>query len=161
MAYRVKYTAMTVNKWSIKLPHIWALQSSQPHVIMSFGLLTWQHYSWESCRVRQEKEEKKKLLSIKPSLVLITASCLCWVLQKGSQASLPPPPHPDIQASCPGATQEARARALTMFKQQGETGPEGAETVWEKEKKHICTNTHTILILSENMQHILFEAVSP
>lgn len=53
------------------------------------------------------------------------------------------PPHPDIQTFCLGAsggpTQEAKAHPLTLSKQREETGPEGAETVWEKENK--CEET--------------------
>ena len=164
------------------MPHIRGLQSSQPHVIMSFGLLMWEHFSRESGRERQEKK-KKKLLSVKPPLVLITASCLCGcrVLQERSQASMhPPPPHlnPDIQASCPGATQRAKAHPLTTVKQQGATGPEGAETVWEKQNNcketdastqantsaqtHTHTHTHSHnVILCESVQLVLSKALRP
>lgn len=65
MAQGVKYTAMKVNKWSIKLPQIRGLQSSQPSAIMSFGLLMWERFSQESGGVEAgERRQTSWVLSL-------------------------------------------------------------------------------------------------
>lgn len=108
----------------------------------------WEHFLIPREREWLGKAGELKLLSVKPPLVLITASCLysCRVLQSAAEeisgTPVPPPPYTQTFRP-PAATQEAKAHPHTLVKQWGATGPEGEDTVWEKENNGKETNAIT------------------
>lgn len=167
MAYRVKYTAMKVIKWTIKLPQIRGLQSCEPHLIMSFGLLMWEHWARE--RERETGWGRRK----ETPLVLITASFLSLKLPgpAGVIAGIPAPLPTYTQTSRPPAPGPHRRPKLIHWPESGSREQLGQSekrqygrkkmTAKRRMQRQTHLRKHAHLTPSQSMQRVLFKAWGP